>query len=120
MDKEQVHKPEKKPSSAIPKALRQQVWIQYNKMTFTHKCRVKWCKNQINVFNFHVGHNIPRSKGGTIELDNLQPICASCNLSMSDNYTIDEWNKIGGEHTICCIPSFHFLKKLCCSKTSTK
>ena len=96
--------------SAIPKALRQQVWIEYNKRIFKHKCYIKWCKNEIDVFNFHVGHNIPRSKGGTLELTNLRPICSQCNLSMSDNYTIDEWNKLGG-HKISCFPSL-------CYKTS--
>jgi hypothetical protein len=27
-------------------------------------------------------------------LENLIPICSRCNLSMSDNYSIDEWNKL--------------------------
>ena len=94
-------------SSAIPKALRQQVWIQYNGYVFNKKCNIKWCKNDITVFNFHVGHNIPRSKGGTLELTNLKPICSNCNLSMSDNYTIDEWDKLGG-HRVRCFPSFCF------------
>ena len=94
-------------STKIPQALRQQVWIHYNKHVFKHKCYVKWCKNEIDVFNFHVGHNIPRSKGGTLELTNLRPLCSSCNLSMSDNYTIDEWDKLGG-HKVSCLPSCCF------------
>ena len=48
--------------------------------------------NTINVFNFQVGHNIPESKGGTLSLNNLKPICGRCNFSMGNNYTIDEWN----------------------------
>jgi len=79
----------------IPKALREQVWLQTIGPKFSRKCTIRWCSNIINVFDFHVGHNIPESKGGGIELENLKPICARCNLSMSDNYSIDEWNKLG-------------------------
>lgn len=96
--------------SSIPKALRQQVWVQYNGKVFEKKCNIKWCTNNINVFNFHVGHNIPRSKGGTLDLNNLVPICSNCNLSMSDKYSIDQWNKLGG-HSISCFPKFCFSYK---------
>ena len=79
--------------ATIPKALREQVWIQVFGRIFDKKCYIKWCQNTINVFDFHVGHDIPESKGGTLTIDNLKPICARCNLSMSDNYTIKEWNR---------------------------
>ena len=75
----------------IPKALREQVWIQTMGRTFENKCYVHWCENIINVFDFHVGHDKPESEGGTLEITNLKPICARCNLSMSDKYTIKEW-----------------------------
>ena len=77
--------------ASIPKALREQVWIQTMGRTFEKKCYVHWCENVINVFDFHVGHDKPESEGGTLEITNLKPICARCNLSMSDNYTIQEW-----------------------------
>jgi len=77
--------------ATIPKALREQVWIQTMGRTFEKKCYVHWCENVINVFDFHVGHDKPESDGGTLEITNLKPICARCNLSMSDNYTIQEW-----------------------------
>ena len=77
--------------ASIPKALREQVWIQTMGRVFEKKCYVHWCKNVINVFDFHVGHDKPESEGGTLEITNLKPICARCNLSMSDNYTIQEW-----------------------------
>ena len=79
----------------IPKALREQVWIKYFGKNYKHKCYIKWCKNDITVFDFQVGHNIPESKGGETVLENLRPICSRCNSSMSNNYTIDEWNKLG-------------------------
>ena len=81
-----------KRKARIPKALREQVWIGVFGKTFEHKCYIKWCKNTINVFDFHVGHDIPESKGGTLTIDNLKPLCSRCNSSMSDNYTIKEWN----------------------------
>lgn len=77
----------------IPAALREQVWITRMGHRFDGKCRVTWCKNRITVFDYECGHNIPESKGGKTTLDNLVPICARCNRSMSDNYSIDEWNK---------------------------
>ena len=78
----------------IPKALREQVWIKIFGESFKNKCYIGWCSNTINVFDFHVGHIIPHSKGGCTNIDNLLPICSRCNLSMSDKYTIDEWNKM--------------------------
>jgi len=78
----------------IPKKIREQIWINNIGKEFDSKCMIDWCTNKIDVFNFHVGHNIPESKGGTLELSNLKPLCANCNLSMSNNYTIDEWNNI--------------------------
>ena len=79
----------------IPMALREQVWVRFNGKVFQNKCYVRWCINKIDVFNFQVGHNIPESKGGATVLENLRPICSRCNQSMSNNYTIDEWNNLG-------------------------
>jgi hypothetical protein len=76
----------------IPKALAEQVWITNFGHVFEHKCKVVWCRNKITVFDYECGHNIPESKGGKTTIDNLLPICARCNRSMSDAYTIDEWN----------------------------
>lgn len=97
--------------SSIPKALRQQCWLRYNGEKFRKKCNIKWCRNEITVFSFHVGHNVPKSKGGTLNLSNLVPICSNCNLSMSDNFTIDEWNALGG-HTHKWLPSCCFTYKV--------
>ncbi len=86
---------QKKKKATIPKALREQVWIQNIGSQFEHKCLVEWCKNTMNVFDFHVGHNIPESQGGATNIKNLKPICARCNLSMGSQYTIEEWSKMG-------------------------
>ena len=87
----------------IPKAVREQVWITHIGTKFQTKCHVKWCKNQINVFNFHCGHNIPESKGGPTSINNLLPICANCNLSMKDKYTIQEWSENYKTKSYCCL-----------------
>ena len=88
----------------IPKAIREQVWLQTFGKVYENKCYISWCENIISVFDFHVGHDQPESKGGTLDINNLKPICARCNLSMSDKYTIEEWNKLTKkkERTIKC------------------
>lgn len=79
------------PKATIPKALREQVWIQGMGRSFEGKCRTTWCTNQITVFDFQCGHNIPECKGGQTSLTNLVPICSRCNQSMGSQYTFDEW-----------------------------
>ena len=78
----------------IPTAVREQCWTATMGKNYESKCYVRWCNNIINVFDFHVGHDKPESKGGTLDINNLKPICARCNLSMSNNYTISEWVKL--------------------------
>lgn len=86
--------PAKKKKQKIPVALREQVWIHKMGRVFEGKCPVTWCQNKITVFDFQSGHNIPESKGGLTTLENLIPLCSRCNLSMGDQYTIDEWCQI--------------------------
>ena len=87
----------KKRKHKIPAALREQVWIHKMGRVFEGKCPVTWCQNTITVFDFQSGHNIPESKGGATNLENLVPLCSRCNLSMGDTYTVDEWCKISSE-----------------------
>jgi len=77
----------------IPKRLREKVWQYYLGNQFEVPCTVPWCGNIITPFQFHVGHNIPKSFDGRMNLENLRPICSSCNMSMSNNFTIDQWDK---------------------------
>ena len=77
---------------AVPKAMREQIWLRDFGKAFEAKCKTSWCHNKINVWDFHAGHNIPDSKGGPTEPANLVPICNRCNLSMSNNYSFDEWS----------------------------
>jgi 5-methylcytosine-specific restriction endonuclease McrA len=89
---------------SIPKALREQVWIHHFGEKFKHSCYIPWCTNTINVFDYHVGHNIPESKGGKLQINNLKPICSRCNHSMGSQYTITEWIKLNSnsKQSKCC------------------
>ena len=60
----------------IPKAIREQVWLESFGKVYEHKCYVRWCNNVISVFDYHVGHDVPESKGGDLSIDNLKPICS--------------------------------------------
>jgi 5-methylcytosine-specific restriction endonuclease McrA len=86
-----IYKTKKK---TIPKAIREQLWVRNFDKVYEHKCYVNWCENMITVFDFHVGHDKPESKGGTLSLDNLKPLCSRCNHSMGNQFTISEWNKM--------------------------
>lgn len=77
----------------VPKALREQLWKFVCGKQFEYKCSVKWCKNILDPFNFEAGHIIPESKGGSTNLENLLPICSSCNKSMGNRYTIHEFSE---------------------------
>ena len=78
---------------AIPRALRYAVWNRYVGKRFEAKCHVTWCETVITPFTFEVGHDVPESKGGTTTLENLRPICAQCNRSMGNSYTIEEFSE---------------------------
>ncbi len=92
MAKLQTHMVKKK---KIPLALKEQVWlINFGDKHFKNKCYVNWCENIVTPFTFEAGHNIPESKGGTTDIDNLRPICAKCNRSMGDDYSIDEFSEL--------------------------
>ena len=86
--------PEKYHKATIPKAVREQCWLHVFGKKYEHTCYIPWCKNVISVFDFHVGHDEPESKGGSLDISNLKPICARCNHSMSNNYSIQEWMKL--------------------------
>ncbi len=62
-----------------------------------HSCPI--CDyNMIEKNNFHTGHIIAKSKGGSNLNDNLLPICQKCNLSMGTKYLISYWLNINGNN----------------------
>ena len=72
--------PSKTRKQTIPRTVRIDVWCKYFGDP-SEKCFV--CRNKnISPFNFHAGHVIAEVNGGSLEVDNLRPICSSCNSSM--------------------------------------
>jgi hypothetical protein len=52
-------------------------------------------KTPIKNTEFHCGHVIAEANGGTLDITNLRPICAGCNLSMATQ-NMDEFKKVFG------------------------
>jgi hypothetical protein len=75
----------------IPKALREQVWLNYAHQVFEMKCPTAWCQNRITAFDFHCGHILAEANGGSTTINNLIPICSRCNLSMGTK-SFNEWS----------------------------
>lgn len=71
-----------KSRSKIPKKVRIETWDRYIGMD---KGRVQCmcCEAEyMTQMTFHCGHVVSHADGGSMNIDNLRPICASCNLSM--------------------------------------
>ncbi|ARF12583.1 HNH endonuclease [Klosneuvirus KNV1] len=67
---------------SIPKSLKAMVWDRWiGEDIGTALCYC--CRHmKIRQDSFHCGHVISEVNGGTLEIDNLRPICALCNGSM--------------------------------------
>jgi len=75
---------------SIPVTLKRKVWNKYIGEEIG-KATCLCCKlSTITQLSFHCGHIIAESKGGTLKMDNLKPICQSCNSSMG-NMDMDEY-----------------------------
>ncbi len=75
-------KEEKKKKQQIPKQIRSIIWNLYiGDDMIKHKCL---CCKKVTITNtsFEVGHVISEHDGGTLEVNNLRPICSACNKSM--------------------------------------
>jgi len=75
---------------SIPIAVKRLVWNKYIGEDIG-KSKCYCCKlSHITQLTFHCGHVIAEKNGGNIDVDNLRPICQSCNSSMGthnmDNY----------------------------------
>ena len=93
---EKVYK-EKEPykKQKIPKSVRTHVWDLYiGQHINEHRCLC--CKKTlIKITSFDVGHVIAESNGGTLEINNLRPICSVCNHAMQSMNMIDFVKKYG-------------------------
>lgn len=82
--------PAKMNKATISLALKEAVWAKF----FTNNERSGPCvcckANIITLFNHHCGHVVAESMGGATSIDNLRPICRTCNLSMGTRH-MDEF-----------------------------
>jgi uncharacterized C2H2 Zn-finger protein len=73
----------------IPKVLKNLVWDTYiGEDNGSGPCYV--CTKKINSKDFECGHIVAESKGGNTDIDNLRPVCRSCNGSVGNN-NMDEF-----------------------------
>ena len=89
--KETTKKTTKKtPKKSIPATLKRKVWNKYIGEDIG-KSTCLCCKlSTITQLSFNCGHIIAESKGGELKMDNLKPICQSCNSSMG-TMNMDEY-----------------------------
>ena len=72
----------KRKKKSIPLALKRKVWNKYIGED-VGKALCLCCKlSYITQMSFSAGHIIAEADGGELKLDNLRPICGSCNSSM--------------------------------------
>jgi hypothetical protein len=80
-------------SKSIPKVIKQQAWNKYYGEEVGKVLCPMNCGNHILQSSFEAGHIISRHNGGSNSVNNLIPICRSCNGSMSsknmDDYIRD-------------------------------
>jgi hypothetical protein len=72
-------------TSAIPKAIRSQIWgIYISEFINEHTCCC--CKKiRITIKNFEIGYVVSKKNGGTDDIQNLRPICAVCKHISNDD-----------------------------------
>lgn len=78
----------------IPATLRNVVWVTHIGPQSTGLCFC--CKvEQISKANFAVGHVLAEAHGGTLQVDNLRPVCTLCNSSMGKSNMHDFMERYG-------------------------
>ena len=69
--------------------------LEYKRTHGTQSILCKVCNcNHVCQFDFHSGHNLAEANGGKTVIENLEMICAECNLAMSNKWSIDEFKEI--------------------------
>ena len=83
------HKKFKKMKDPISPTLRIRVWDHWYGKEDTGPCPICNTLIKIGKNGFHCGHKISEANGGETKIDNLRPICASCNLKMGSTNWAD-------------------------------
>lgn len=72
----------KKKKEAIPHRIKRLVWYKYIGQKYGNgKCQCCGV-TEITQLEFHCGHVKSEKCGGKMTVENMRPICSSCNLSM--------------------------------------
>ena len=79
---------------SVPKILKDLTWQRWIGDDIA-KAKCLCCGiNEIKMNSFHCGHVISEADGGPTTVDNLRPVCATCNLSMRTQ----NMEKFKGQH----------------------
>lgn len=73
----------------INKTMRIRVWDEYGGKGLREMVCFGGCNRIIDIMDFECGHVVAHAMGGTITLDNLRPICGTCNRAMGTRNMID-------------------------------
>lgn len=77
----------------IKKPVRMQVWMNTYGKSGCAEC--PFCKTEISMFQFECGHIVSAANGGETIVENLSPICSTCNKSMGATNWNDYCDAIG-------------------------
>jgi hypothetical protein len=89
----------KKKKKKIPSTLKRLVWNKYIGEDIG-KSKCLCCKlTDITQLSFHCGHVISEFNSGSIDIENLRPICQNCNSSMGSQ-NMDEFINMFKLHTV--------------------
>lgn len=72
----------------VTKGMRVSCWIINNGNTFEAECAVG-CGTKITPFNYEAGHIEAAANGGQNTIENLKPICSTCNKSMATRNMVE-------------------------------
>jgi esterase/lipase len=90
-----------KKKKTIPKVVKDLTWQRWIGDDIA-KAKCLCCGvNEIKMNSFHCGHVISEAMGGPTTVDNLRPVCATCNLSMRTQHM----EKFKGQHGLGQIAS---------------
>lgn len=73
----------------ITKKLKEELWKKVYGTRIRTICIISDCKNMIEKNDYQAGHIVSEFNGGSTSLENLYPICSTCNQKMSKHNWID-------------------------------
>jgi len=78
-----------KKKETIPKIVKNNVWHTYIGRSITECECLLGCGDMISQIHFDCGHVVAEAKGGKVTVENLRPICGTCNKSMGTNNMLE-------------------------------